>query len=214
MYSAYWCPHCHEQKEMFGKEAASELVIIECAVDGQNSQSSLCERKGITGYPTWEVNGQLTSGIQPLKELAELSDYKGQLVAVYFGFMSCPDACPTALSSLAAAMRSLNAAQQSQIQPLFISVDPERDTLDSMAAYTAYFYPSMKGLSGDLPYLEQLSRQYGAYFQHIPMEDSALGYTVDHTSRIYLIDRKGKLITTIPHATPVADIAAQLQQYL
>ena len=143
-----------------------------------------------------------------------LSDYKGQLVAVYFGFMSCPDACPTALSSLAAAMRSLNAAQQRQIQPLFISVDPERDTLDSMAAYTAYFYPSMKGLSGDLPYLEQLSRQYGAYFQHIPMEDSALGYTVDHTSRIYLIDRKGKLITTIPHATPVADIAAQLQQYL
>ncbi|MDP6967634.1 MAG: SCO family protein [Gammaproteobacteria bacterium] len=144
----------------------------------------------------------------------KLSDYKGKLVALYFGFMSCPDVCPTALSSLAAAMRSLDKAQQSQIQPLFISVDPARDTLENMAAYTTYFHPSMLGLSGDLPYLEQLTRQYGAYFRHIPMEDSALGYTVDHTSRIYLIDREGKLITTIPHATSVTDISAQLQQYL
>ncbi len=75
MYSAYWCPHCNEQKEMFGKEAVSELVIVECAVDGQNNQRELCERKGITGYPTWEINGQLESGIQSLKELAIKSGY-------------------------------------------------------------------------------------------------------------------------------------------
>ena len=77
MYSAYWCPHCHDQKEIFGKEAVSELVIIECAIDGQNSQSDLCKSKGVTGFPTWEINSQLESGIQSLEELANLSQYKG-----------------------------------------------------------------------------------------------------------------------------------------
>ncbi|WP_320666570.1 vitamin K epoxide reductase family protein [Prochlorococcus sp. MIT 1307] len=76
-YSAYWCPHCHEQKEMFGKEAVSELKIVECAEDGKNSQRSLCEAKGITGYPSWEINGKLYSGIQQLQDLADLSGYPG-----------------------------------------------------------------------------------------------------------------------------------------
>ena len=77
MYNAYWCPHCHDQKEMFGKEAASELIIIECAIDGKNSQSDLCKSKGITGFPTWEVNGELESGVQSLEDLANISKYKG-----------------------------------------------------------------------------------------------------------------------------------------
>ncbi len=77
MYSAYWCPHCHEQKEMFGQEAVSELVVIECAKDGVNNQNSLCERKGVTGYPTWEINGNLESGVQSLNQLADTSNYKG-----------------------------------------------------------------------------------------------------------------------------------------
>ena len=58
MYSAFWCPHCHEQKEMFGKQASSELEIIECAEDGQNSQRSLCQNKGIEAFPSWEINGK------------------------------------------------------------------------------------------------------------------------------------------------------------
>ena len=77
MYSAYWSPHCNEQKELFGKEAVSELIIIECAADGVNNQRELCERKGITGYPSWEINNQLESGIQSLDELANLSNYQG-----------------------------------------------------------------------------------------------------------------------------------------
>ncbi len=77
MYSAYWCPHCHEQKEMFGKVAAKELSIIECSEDGQNSQRSLCEEKGIEGFPTWEINGEFFAGVQSLKELSEISEYPG-----------------------------------------------------------------------------------------------------------------------------------------
>ena len=76
MYNAYWCPHCHDQKEMFGKEAAEKLNLVECAKDGFNNKQELCEAKGITGFPTWEINGSIDSGVKSLKELAELSNYK------------------------------------------------------------------------------------------------------------------------------------------
>ena len=76
MYNAYWCPHCHDQKEMFGKEASEKLNLVECASDGFNNKRDLCEAKGITGFPSWEINGSIDSGVKSLKELAELSNYK------------------------------------------------------------------------------------------------------------------------------------------
>ncbi len=77
LYNAYWCPHCHDQKEMFGREAASHLIAIECAADGKDSQTELCQSKGITGFPSWEINGEIISGVRSLNELADLSGYKG-----------------------------------------------------------------------------------------------------------------------------------------
>lgn len=76
-YSAYWCPHCHEQNEMFGKEASSKLLLVECAPDGINSQTKLCQEKEITGFPSWEINGKIEAGIKSLNELANISNYKG-----------------------------------------------------------------------------------------------------------------------------------------
>ncbi len=76
MYNAYWCPHCHDQKEMFGKEAAAKLNLVECAKDGFNNQRKLCEAKGISGFPSWEINGSIDSGVKSLEELANLSNYK------------------------------------------------------------------------------------------------------------------------------------------
>ncbi len=75
MYNAYWCPHCHDQKEMFGKEATEKLNLVECAKDGFNNKRQLCEAKGITGFPSWEINGSIDSGVKSLKELAELTNY-------------------------------------------------------------------------------------------------------------------------------------------
>ena len=76
MYNAYWCPHCHDQKEMFGKEATKKLNLVECAKDGFNNKRELCEAKGITGFPSWEINGSIESGVKSLEELAKLSNYK------------------------------------------------------------------------------------------------------------------------------------------
>jgi len=77
MYSAYWCPHCHEQKELFGAEAAAKLDVIECAADGKNSQTALCDSKAIEGFPSWEINGRIDSGVKSLSKLADLSGYQG-----------------------------------------------------------------------------------------------------------------------------------------
>ncbi len=76
MYGAYWCPHCMDQKKRFG-EAQKQIPYIECDPKGTNPQTALCMEKGIKGYPTWEINGQMVSGDIPLEELANLSGYKG-----------------------------------------------------------------------------------------------------------------------------------------
>jgi uncharacterized membrane protein len=77
MYGAFWCSHCNDQKELFGKQAKKEMPYVECTSEGQNSQAALCTEKQITGYPTWEVNGQVLTGTQTLQKLAEVSGYKG-----------------------------------------------------------------------------------------------------------------------------------------
>jgi len=74
-YSAYWCPNCLNQSELFGKQAYKELNVVECARDGINSQTQLCIDKKIKGFPTWEINGKLILGVLSLKELSKLSGY-------------------------------------------------------------------------------------------------------------------------------------------
>ena len=75
-YSAYWCPNCLNQSELFGKQAYKELNVVECARDGINSQTQLCIDKEIKGFPTWEINGKLILGVLSLKELSKLTGFK------------------------------------------------------------------------------------------------------------------------------------------
>ncbi len=79
MYGAYWCPHCYEQKQLFGKKALQEINYIECAPQGKAAQPQLCNQVGIKSYPTWEIQGQQYPGLKILKELAKLSGYQGEM---------------------------------------------------------------------------------------------------------------------------------------
>ncbi|ELR99253.1 hypothetical protein [Gloeocapsa sp. PCC 73106] len=83
IYTAYTCPHCHSQKELLGKKAASLLNNIECHPDGENAQPELCEAAGITGVPTWEIKGELYPGVQPLETIADLSGYTGSRAFIH-----------------------------------------------------------------------------------------------------------------------------------
>ena len=75
-YSAYWCPNCLNQSELFGKQAYKELNVVECAKDGKNSQTQLCIDKKIKGFPSWEINGKIILGVLSLRELSMLTGYK------------------------------------------------------------------------------------------------------------------------------------------
>ncbi|MEO8891885.1 MAG: vitamin K epoxide reductase family protein [Coleofasciculaceae cyanobacterium] len=76
-YFAYWCPHCYEQKQLFGKQAVAELEKIECAADGKDAKPQACIDAGVKAFPSWEINGKLTSGVKTLEELADATGYKG-----------------------------------------------------------------------------------------------------------------------------------------
>ena len=77
MYGAYWCPYCHRQRELFGRQAFNQITYIECDPRGQNGRPDLCRRANVSGFPTWEINGQQYSGLQSLNELANISGYRG-----------------------------------------------------------------------------------------------------------------------------------------
>ncbi len=77
MYGAFWCPYCTRQKELFGRQAFSQITYIECDPRGQNGRPDLCRQANVNGFPTWEINGQQYRGMQTLNQLAEISGYKG-----------------------------------------------------------------------------------------------------------------------------------------
>jgi len=136
----------------------------------------------------------LYQGDEPVK----LSDYKGQLVVMYFGFTSCPDVCPTTLTIIASALRQLTPEELESVQPIFISVDPERDQGEKLTAYATYFHPGFIGITGTPDEVQKVINQYGGFF--IKAEsDSALGYLVEHTSKTYIISKDGQYVSILPH---------------
>jgi len=131
-----------------------------------------------------------------------LSDFKGKLVLLYFGYTSCPDICPTSLTSMKFAFNELKSDQLSQIQPIFYSVDPDRDSLEQLQVYSHFFSPLILGMTGSRHQIDSAIQQYGAYYRMVEQPDSAMGYTVDHSSKIYLIDQQGEFLGTVSHNNP------------
>ena len=128
----------------------------------------------------------------------ELSDFQDKLVVMYFGFASCPDVCPTTLTVIASALRELTPEELEKVQPIFISVDPERDQGENLMAYATYFHPGFIGITGAADEVQKVANQYGAFFFK-SQSDSAMGYTIDHTSETYLVSEGGKHLTILPH---------------
>lgn len=116
--------------------------------------------------------------------------FKGRVAIVYFGFASCPDVCPLALSRLAGALNELSPAEAAEVAPLFITVDPERDDASAMRAFLA-FDPRLVGLTGAPEAVKGAAVAFKVYANRVDIDGSALGYTMDHSSLFYLVDRAG-----------------------
>ncbi len=142
-----------------------------------------------------------------------LSDFEGQLALVYFGYTWCPDICPTSMLFMAKAVNYLPEDLQNQLQPIFISVDPQRDTPARLADYVDFFEAGILGLTGEEAYLAELAKQYGAFYRYVEI-DSAMGYAVDHTSDFYLVNSSGQLLATLPHSISGQELQAVLIEAL
>ena len=127
-------------------------------------------------------------------------DFRGQLMLVYFGFTWCPDICPTDLQAIGQAVDKLGRDGE-RVQPLFVTVDPERDTAQHLAEYVPLFHPRLIGLTGSLEAVRKAADAYKVYFAKVPAGKEAGDYTVDHTAFIYLMDRDGNYLGFFPPGT-------------
>jgi len=141
-----------------------------------------------------------------------LSETRGRVVALFFGYTSCPDVCPTTLAELNQALEKLG-SQADQVQVLFVTVDPQRDTPERVQEYVNHFNPNFIGLSGSEAELARVWNGYGV-FREVAEGTSAAGYLVDHTARVTLIDQQGNLRVSFPFDTSVEDIVHDLKLLL
>lgn len=140
-----------------------------------------------------------------------LSDFRGKVVALYFGYTTCPDICPTSLSLLTQALSQMSEAELSKMQSLFISVDPDRDNLTRLDKYTHYFHPNIIGATAEQDEIDRITKLYGAAYKKVESQ-SAAGYLVDHSSYTYIIDKKGKLRESLPHGTMPEKILSTIRK--
>lgn len=139
--------------------------------------------------------------------------YRGKWLLVFFGFTNCPDICPTTLGELTRVMERLGANAKA-VKPLFISIDPGRDGVESMAEYVSAFHPAIVGLTGSAPQIAAAAGAFKAYYEKQPQESAPNGYTMGHTSAVYLISPEGAFVRTYSYGTLPADIVADLQKRL
>lgn len=141
-----------------------------------------------------------------------LSEMRGKVVALFFGYTSCPDVCPTTMAELNQALGELG-ERADQVQVLFVTVDPQRDTPERVQEYVNHFNPDFIGLSGAEPDLAKVWNDYGVFRQAVD-GTSAAGYLVDHTARVTLIDQQGNLRVSFGFDTPVEDVVHDLNLLL
>jgi protein SCO1/2 len=164
----------------------------------------------VAGYPDLGGDFTLTSDQGPVS----LADLRGKVVPIYFGFTSCPDVCITSLSAIGAGLQQLSEAERAQVQPIFITIDPERDTPAKAGEYARYFHPDFIGLSGKPDEVTRVAKAHFVMFEKVELGDSELGYTMDHSSIVYVVGRDGVVKTLIHHGESPDNIAKVLRETL
>jgi protein SCO1/2 len=141
-----------------------------------------------------------------------LSDFKGKVVLVFFGFTQCPYVCPTTMAEMASVMRELG-PQADRLQVLFVTLDPERDTQKLLATYVPAFDPRFLGLYGDAAATAKVAKDFKVFYQKVPGK-SATSYTIDHTAGSYVYDPNGKIRLFVRHGQGIAPIVHDIKLLL
>jgi protein SCO1 len=178
------------------------LQQIQNPIQTQNAQSS---GRALIGGPFELVNQN--------GETVTQQDFAGKHMLVFFGFTHCPDVCPAKLNSVSVALDKIGPLAD-EVTPVFITVDPERDTPARMAAYVSNFSAQIVGLTGSEEQITQAAQAYRVYYAKVEMENSASGYLMDHSAFTYLMDENGEYVTHFAYGDSIDTIADRLRREL
>lgn len=197
------------------------VALVALAVGG--GLASWVLRPGDGGPATMPSGSLPTTGKALIGGPFSLTDHRGQRVSerdfrgkpmlVFFGFTTCPDICPSGLQVISAALDQLGPAAAA-IVPVFVTIDPERDTVDKMAAYVSSFHPRLVGLTGTAAEVASILKAYRVYARKVPDERDPSQYTMDHSSIAYLMGADGQMIAFAPELTKADSLAALLRKGL
>jgi protein SCO1/2 len=168
--------------------------------------TSTAERPGSSGVAL--VGGDFTLTDQSGKRVSSQA-FRGKNLLVIFGYTYCPDICPTELQVVASALQTLG-KDADQIQPIFITIDPERDTPEVLKQYVSAFDPRLVGLTGTADEIAAVARSYRVYYAKVPSKSDPATYSMDHSSIIYLMDTQGRFLKHFTYTTDAAELAKGL----
>lgn len=154
------------------------------------------------------VGGPFTLTDQTGKTVTD-QDFKGKVMMVFFGYTYCPDICPTTLTEVTQAMDMLKPEVAAKVEPIFITIDPERDTTDALAAYSQNFHEKIHYLTGTPEQIANVAKEYRVYYKKVESEEFN-DYLMDHSSITYLMSPDGRYADHVNFNTPPEEIAAKL----
>lgn len=143
--------------------------------------------------------------------LTDLGEH--QVAVVTFGYTYCPDVCPMNQAVKKQALLELTEEERERVVPLMVSVDPERDSLERLQEYTAFFGESFIGATGTQQQLEELADRYGVIWRRVEAENSAMGYTIDHSASLYLVNREGDIIQQVLYSSSSEELVSALKAF-
>ena len=172
---------------------------------------------GWIGWDAWKgdrpsIGGSFALTDQDGRTVTD-ADLRGKPTLIYFGYTYCPDVCPTSLLLMETAVEQLGPDGPKKVNLVFITIDPERDTQALMKGYVGNFGPTIEGLTGTPEQVGAVTRAYRVYYQKVPGKDGA-PYLMDHSSIVYMLDKRGRFVTHFTHETKAETIAKAVKQLL
>jgi protein SCO1/2 len=184
-------------------------LLLGCGAAAATEQPSAAQMMDDLMYGRGTVGGPFTL-TDASGQRRSSSEFRGRLMVVYFGYTYCPDVCPTDVMAISEALRALGPAAH-DIQPVFITVDPERDT-PLLAEYLAAFHPAFVGLTGSPDEIRAVANSYKAFYAKVPARSG--DYSIDHAGVIYLMGRNGEYLGFMPPQTSSDRLAEILRKSL
>lgn len=199
----------------FGCALAAGTIVLAAAFVPRDSPQQEERRADAGRLMTDLMSGRVPVGgpfalADPAGRLRPLAEFRGKLVLLYFGYTQCPDVCPTDLARIGAMLRSLGDEAQA-IQPLFVTLDPRRDTPAVLGEYAAAFHPSFIALRGSEEETHRVATSYKVFYEKVAQPH---GYFIDHVPLTFVLDRDGKYVAFFPPGTPAERMAVMVRESL